>query len=285
MVVTGDMAEIQSWALFAEFVAKEAGETIRTAMKAEKNITLKSSVVDLVTETDKAVEAFIIDSLKGRYPDHKFIGEESDAAGQKAELTDAPTWIIDPIDGTTNFVHSFPYVSVSVGLAVQKELVAGIIYHVMADEMYTAIKGGGAFCNGNAIKVSQATEMAGSLVVTEVGSGRDPSRMDAFYKNLEAVLGTNAHGIRAMGSAALNMCMIARGSGDVCYEYGIHCWDMAAGYVIIREAGGFCCDPTGGSFNMMARRVIGGATESICKQLSGILTHIELEHDGRASAS
>ncbi|GAU95396.1 hypothetical protein RvY_07020 [Ramazzottius varieornatus] len=279
MPVTGSTSDIQAFALFAEFVAKEAGETIRRAIVMEKSFDLKSSVVDLVTETDKAVETFIINSLKERYPDHQFIGEESVAGGLKVSLTDAPTWIIDPIDGTTNFVHTFPYVAVSIGLSINKELVAGIIYHVMADEMYTAVVGQGAFCNGLPIKVTHATTLQGSLVITEVGAARDPLRMDCFYKNFKAVLSTNAHGIRALGSAALNLCMVAKGAGDINYEYGIHCWDVAAGSIIVREAGGYVCDPTGGDFDQMARRVVAGATKEITKELCGILSHPDLERD------
>ncbi|KAG7169960.1 Inositol monophosphatase 1-like [Homarus americanus] len=166
-------------------LVKEAGE---------KNVETKSSVVDLVTESDKAVEKLLITGLSGVFPDHKFIGEESVAAGEKCVLTDEPTWIIDPIDGTMNFVHSFPY-----------------------------------------------TYLGQALVFSEMGTSRDPEKVDTVLTNLTTLI-TKVHGCRTMGSAALHMAHVAWGVADANYTLGIHCWDIAAGYLLVKEAGGVVVD-------------------------------------------
>ncbi|KAG9347755.1 hypothetical protein JZ751_003769 [Albula glossodonta] len=138
-------------------VARKAGAVIRDALQNEVKIMCKSSSVDLVTKTDQKVEQLIIASVKEKFPDHSFIGEESVAAGQPCILTDNPTWIIDPVDGTTNFVHGFPFVAVSIGFAVKKELEFGVVYSCVEDKMYTGRKGKGAFCDGEKLQVSDQT--------------------------------------------------------------------------------------------------------------------------------
>uniref|UniRef100_A0A4X1TCU2 Inositol-1-monophosphatase n=1 Tax=Sus scrofa TaxID=9823 RepID=A0A4X1TCU2_PIG len=138
---------------YAVTLARQAGEIVREALKNEMNIMIKSSPADLVTATDEKVEKMLISSIKEKYPSHSFIGEESVAAGEKSVLTD-PTWIIDPIDGTTNFVHGFPFVAVSIGFVVNKEMEFGVVYSCMEDKMYTGRKGRGAFCDGQKLQVS-----------------------------------------------------------------------------------------------------------------------------------
>ncbi|XP_053414388.1 inositol monophosphatase 1 isoform X2 [Nycticebus coucang] len=140
---------------YAVTLARQAGEVVCEAIKNEKNVMLKSSPADLVTVTDQKVEKMLISSIKEKYPSHSFIGEESVAAGEKCVLTDNPTWIIDPIDGTTNFVHRFPFVAVSIGFVVNKKIEFGVVYSCVEDKMYTARKGKGAFCNGQKLQVSK----------------------------------------------------------------------------------------------------------------------------------
>ncbi|RCN33876.1 inositol monophosphatase family protein [Ancylostoma caninum] len=129
----------------------------------------KASDTDLVTETDQAVEKLLIEGLSAAFPDHKFIGEESTASGASIEWTDAPTWIIDPIDGTTNFVHRIPLVAICVGLAINKQLRAGIVYNPITRELYLAQVGCGAFKNGFPIHVSSTTELNRSLITASLG--------------------------------------------------------------------------------------------------------------------
>ncbi|KAJ8418767.1 hypothetical protein AAFF_G00002660 [Aldrovandia affinis] len=249
-------------------VTKEAGKMIREALKKNIHVMQKSSPVDLVTETDQKVETLIISSIKEKYPTHSFIGEESVAAGALSILTNNPTWIIDPIDGTTNFVHRFPFVSVSIGFAVNKEIEFGIVYSCIEEKMYTARKGKGAFCNGVPIKVSGQEDITNSLVLTEMGLKKDPEHFNIMMSNMQKILTIPVHGIRSPGSAAVNMCLVACGSADAYYHIGIHCWDMAGGAAIVTEAGGVIMDITGGPFDLMSRRLITASSRTIAERIA-----------------
>ncbi|XP_073879042.1 inositol monophosphatase 2 isoform X4 [Macaca fascicularis] len=138
-------------------LALRAGQIIRKALTEEKRVSTKTSAADLVTETDHLVEDLIISELRERFPSHRFIAEEAAASGAKCVLTPNPTWIIDPIDGTCNFVHRFPTVAVSIGFAVRQELEFGVIYHCTEERLYTGRRGRGAFCNGQRLRVSGET--------------------------------------------------------------------------------------------------------------------------------
>jgi len=263
----------------AEAVAREAGKMIRKAFHEEKEIETKISVADLVTKTDQQVEAMIMSTLREKFPTHSFIGEESASAGVKTEWTDNPTWIIDPIDGTTNFVHSFPYTAVSIALSVNKQIVIGIVYNVMLDNMYTAKKAQGAFCNAQTkLKVTSTTDLGKALVCAEFGSNREPDILDAKLKSMRSII-EKAHGIRSMGSAALNMCNVASGCIDAYAEYGIHAWDMAAGMLIVEEAGGIVMNTNGEPLDLMERRVLCASNKDIAQQLSACLIDIPFQRD------
>ncbi|XP_042220416.1 inositol monophosphatase 1-like isoform X2 [Homarus americanus] len=260
-------------------LVKEAGELVRDAIKKKKNVETKSSVVDLVTESDKAVEKLLITGLSGVFPDHKFIGEESVAAGEKCVLTDEPTWIIDPIDGTMNFVHSFPYTCISVALWVNKDAEVGIVYNPVLEQMFTAVKGQGAFLNDEKISASGQTDLGQALVFSEMGTSRDPEKVDTVLTNLTTLI-TKVHGIRGVGSAALSMMYVAAGWGDAFYHCGLCCWDMAAGYLIIKEAGGYLCDTQGGPFDLMRRRVLCASTQELAEKIAKLLKQYQPERDG-----
>ncbi|XP_051467106.1 inositol monophosphatase 1 [Apus apus] len=264
---------------YAVTLARKAGEIIRGALKEEISVMTKSSPVDLVTETDQKVETFIISLIKEKYPSHSFIGEESVAAGQGSILTDNPTWIIDPIDGTTNFVHRFPFVAVSIGFVVNKKIEFGIVYSCIEDKMYTARKGKGAFCNGQKLQVSGQEDITKSLLVTELGSNRDPETIKIILSNMERLLSIPIHGIRAVGTAAVNMCLVATGGADAYYEMGIHCWDMAGAGIIITEAGGVLLDVSGGPFDLMSRRIIAASSRAIGERIAKALQIIPLKRD------
>uniref|UniRef100_A0A8V0XPK2 Inositol-1-monophosphatase n=1 Tax=Gallus gallus TaxID=9031 RepID=A0A8V0XPK2_CHICK len=208
-----------------------------------------------------------------------FIGEESVAAGEGSILTDNPTWIIDPIDGTTNFVHRFPFVAVSIGFVVNKKIEFGIVYSCVEDKMYTARKGKGAFCNGQKLKVSGQEDITKSLLVTELGSNRDPETIKIVLSNMERLLSIPIHGIRAVGTAAVNMCLVAAGGADAYYEMGIHCWDMAGAGIIITEAGGVLLDVSGGPFDLMSRRIIAASSRPIAERIAKALQIIPLKRD------
>ncbi|XP_028290181.1 inositol monophosphatase 2 [Gouania willdenowi] len=260
-------------------VTKKAGKMIREALQKDISVMQKSSPTDLVTETDQKVEQLIISSIKEKYPTHSFIGEESVAAGAPSILTDHPTWIIDPIDGTTNFVHRFSFVSVSIGFTVKKEIEFGIVYSCIEDKMYTARKGKGAFCNGAPIKVSKQEDISQSLVLTEMGYKKDPVTFQTMLANIRAILTIPVHGIRSPGSAAINMCLVACGSADAYYHMGIHCWDMAGGVAVITEAGGVIMDIMGGPFDLMSRRLIVASSRAIAERIAKEITVFDVGRD------
>lgn len=264
---------------YAVILARQAGEMIREALKNEMNVMIKSSPADLVTVTDQKVEKMLMSSIKEKYPYHSFIGEESVAAGEKTVFTEQPTWIIDPIDGTTNFVHRFPFVAVSIGFVVNKEMEFGVVYSCVEDKMYTGRKGKGAFCNGQKLQVSQQEDINKSLLVTELGSSRKPETLRIVLSNMERLCSIPIHGIRSVGTAAVNMCLVATGGADAYYEMGIHCWDMAGAGIIVMEAGGVLLDVTGGPFDLMSRRIIAASNIALAERIAKELEIIPLQRD------
>lgn len=236
---------------------RDAGELIRKAWDRARTIEHKGAV-DLVTETDKECEALVLGQLKEAFPSHRFIGEEETAAmGFIPELTDEPTWLVDPVDGTTNFVHRFPFCCVSIALAVNSKVVVGVVYNPILDELFHAKDKAGAFLNGRAIHCSEATDLKSSIFITELGTRRDKEYMDAVFSRMK-MLAEHTRGMRSCGSCALNLCSVACGRADAYYEIGLGGpWDMAAGSKILEEAGGVVSDPTGSPLSIMSRRVLG----------------------------
>ncbi|XP_071558249.1 inositol monophosphatase 2-like isoform X3 [Temnothorax nylanderi] len=232
---------------FAKELTLRAGKRLKCSFEDEKVVYNKDmgyGYMDFVTEYDHKIEKILIDGLSREFPDHKIIAEETIGTGEMPELTDAPTWIIDPIDGTHNFIHLFPHFCISVGLTVRKELALGIIYNPSNSELYTAIKGKGAFLNGKSIHTSKVTELKKALIMLEpyiwkIGLVEDKNTqipaMDALVKA--------THITRCIGSAALHLAYIARGAADCFYlDTHLKAWDVAAGTLILREAGGTVID-------------------------------------------
>ncbi|XP_061150639.1 inositol monophosphatase 1 [Syngnathus typhle] len=266
-------------------VARKAGQVVRDAVGGvqKEAVMVKSSSIDLVTETDQKVEKLIIESIKEKFPTHCFIGEESVAAGEVCLLSDSPTWIIDPIDGTTNFVHTFPYVAVSIGFSVNKQVEFGVVYSCLRDEMYTARRGKGAFCDGRPLQVSQQQDIRQALVATEFGSNRDPPAVDKMFSSLKRVLSIPVHGVRGAGSAAINLCLVASGCVEAYYEIGIHVWDIAAGLLIVSEAGGVLMDVKGGPLDLMSRRILAANNRRVAERLSKEIDDFSVRRDDDAS--
>ncbi|XP_029686811.1 inositol monophosphatase 1-like isoform X1 [Takifugu rubripes] len=244
-------------------------QVVREALLEDRMVMVKSSSVDLVTQTDQKVEQLIIQSVKEKFPTHRFIGEESVAAGEPCVLSDEPTWIIDPIDGTTNFVHRFPFVAVSIGFSVNKQVEFGVVYSCLEDKMFTARRGRGSFCNGDPLQVSDQKAIKQSIIATEFGSDRDPEVVDKIFSSLRNILCIPVHGIRSAGTAAINMCLVASGCVEAYYEIGMHVWDLAAASLIVSEAGGVLMDVEGGPFDLMSRRVIAANNRTIAERISG----------------
>lgn len=260
-------------------LALRAGQIIKKALTEEKCVSTKTSAADLVTETDHLVEDLIISELRKKFPSHRFIAEESTAAGEKCVLTDSPTWIIDPIDGTCNFVHRFPTVAVSIGFAVNQELEFGVIYHCTEERLYTGRRGQGAFCNERRLRVSRETDLSKALVLTEIGPKRDPDTLKLFFSNMERLLHAKAHGVRVIGSSTLALCHLASGAADAYYQFGLHCWDLAAATVIIREAGGIVIDTSGGPLDLMSCRVVAAGTREMAMLIAQALQTINYGRD------
>ena len=230
---------------------KEAGEFIREQRKIfSQHVVEYKGFNDLVSYVDKSAEQLLVDRLRNILPEAGFITEENtaSAAGESYQ------WIIDPLDGTTNFVHGIPCFCVSVALAHNNKVVAGIIYEINLDECFYAWKGGGAWLNGDLIKVSPAKELKKSLIAT----GFPYTNFDRLKEYMEVFdyCMHHTHGIRRLGSAAVDMAYVACGRFEGFYEYGLNAWDIAAGIIIIKEAGGKVSDFSGGDNYLFGKEII-----------------------------
>ncbi len=220
-------------------IAKEAGEVIRNGFGENLQIEFKTGDNNIVTNIDKAAEKIILDFIKTEYPHHSIIAEESGTKDKSSEYT----WVIDPLDGTTNFAHGLPIFAVSIGVQKNDETIAGVIYDVMNDTIYAAEKGGGAFVNNEKISVTKNEVLSESLVVT--GFPYD------IKKDLEKTIRVftklliETRGVRRLGSAAMDMCYVASGVFDAFWESGLKPWDVCAGLLLVEEAGGKTSDFTG----------------------------------------
>ncbi|XP_047358035.1 inositol monophosphatase 2-like [Vespa velutina] len=254
----------------------ESGKVIREAIdRSNKKIETKAADWDLVTEYDRKVEKILIDNLTKEFPKHKFIGEETVSITKSIpELTDAPTWIIDPIDGTTNFVHSFPFTCISIALSVNKELQLGIVYNPALEQLFTAKKGHGAFLNGKPIKCSNIKDLEHSLLCLEASFAAIEDIRDIVFGRLEAFV-TVAHGIRTMGSAALSLCYVAMGAIEGYHSDNLMPWDIAAGVLIIQEAGGTVIDTNGGELKIIAPKIVAVGNTKLGNDLVKLIKHAD----------
>lgn len=205
--------------------------------------------LDPVTEVDRASEQAIVDLLTAHRPDDGLLGEEGSSRASAGRR-----WIVDPLDGTVNFVHGIPHVGVSVALYDADEPLVGVIHDPIRDEVFAAEQGAGASCNGVPITVSDTTEMHRSVVVT--GFPYDHDRFAAAYGRTVAAVLAEVNGIRRLGSAALDFGWLAAGRFDGFWEYSLGAWDMAAGAVIVTEAGGIITDARGGRFTPESRHFV-----------------------------
>jgi len=219
--------------------ARRAGAVISRASRDVDAITVTTKrQSDFVTEVDRAAEAAAIDVLAKAYPDHAILAEESGASGSSEY-----TWIIDPLDGTTNFIHGFPQYAVSIALRHRSILAQAVIFDPTRNELFTASRGRGAFLNDRRIRVAKRTRMSEALI----GTGfpyRELAHLDAYVRMFRAVVAATA-GIRRAGAASLDLAYVAAGRLDGFWEIGLSPWDMAAGCLLIREAGGLVSDLDG----------------------------------------
>lgn len=221
----------------------------------------------LVSEADKESEVTIINHLKSHFPDMEFLGEESSYAGIKPDKKrggEKGRWILDPLDGTTNFVHSFPIFCISLGLEINEEMQVAIIDVPVLGETYTAIKGQGAFVNGRPIHVSQQTELKKSFLAT--GFFNEDETILSEQLKIFSKLVRSSRAIRRPGAAAYDLCMVAKGVFDGYWERGLKPWDSAAGLLLVREAGGEVLDYQGNEYHPYLETIVAG-NKNVAHQL------------------
>jgi myo-inositol-1(or 4)-monophosphatase len=220
--------------------ARRAGSIInRAALGGDALVVRTKRANDFVTQVDRAAEEAIIDIVRKAYPDHGFVAEESGSASPEAEYR----WIIDPLDGTTNFIHGFPQYGVSIGIEHRGALAHAVVYDPVKNELFTASKGRGAFLNDRRVRVSKCARLQEALV----GTGfpfKEVSRLDVYTRQLARFMQTSA-GVRRAGAASLDLAYVACGRLDAFWELGLAPWDMAAGALLIQEAGGLVADLNG----------------------------------------
>ncbi|MEN8192458.1 MAG: inositol monophosphatase family protein [Bacteroidota bacterium] len=213
-------------------ISKEAGEIIREGFGKKLTLEFKSTATDFVTNIDKAAEQKIIEFIHKEYPTHNILAEESGKSNGNSDYT----WVVDPLDGTMNFAHGLPIFSVSIGVMKKDEIIAGVIYDVMNDVIYSSEKGSGAYQNDRKIAVSDVNQLNKSLLVTGFPYNISENPKNAFEKFTSFL--KEARGVRRLGSAAIDCCYIAAGAFDGFWEVTLNAWDICAGQLLIEEAGG-----------------------------------------------
>jgi myo-inositol-1(or 4)-monophosphatase len=233
--------------------ARRAASIINRAARDVEGLTVTAKRQnDFVTEIDRAAEAAIIEVLKKAYPDHAILAEESGASGESDYV-----WIIDPLDGTTNFIHGFPHYAVSIGLQHRGAITQAVIFDPVRNELFTASKGRGAFLNDRRIRVSRRTRLDGALI----GTGfpfRQLEHLPMYLRSFQSITERTA-GIRRAGAATLDLAYVAAGRLDGFWEIGLAPWDIAAGALLILEAGGLIADFDGEATYMNTGHVVCGA--------------------------
>ncbi len=235
----------------AHTAAREAGNRLMELLGTAA-VSHKGATHNLVTQADLEAEQIITDSIRSEFPDHKFLLEEGQSTGSSG---DEHLWIVDPLDATNNFAHGIPHFCVSIAYAIKGEIQAGVVFDPTRNELFHAIKGGGAFLNDKPIHVTSTTRLEECIV----GTGFYYDRGAMMKKTLDSIhelFSRNVRGIRRMGSAAIDLSWVACGRFDAFFEYKLEPWDYAAGKLLIEEAGGKCTDRTGNALEIDSRSVI-----------------------------
>lgn len=233
-------------------IATSAGPLFLEGYTQAKTISYKSAV-DLVTDYDVKIELYLKDKLAAAFPEHTLVGEETSEGITHPDMA----IYIDPIDGTTNFVHGIPFCAISIGIWEGGEPLAGVVYNPVLDELFYAEKGKGAYCNGEPLHVSEAETLEKSLIATgfpytKIEQGED---FHWVMKSMESIL-PYTRDIRRLGSAALDLCYVARGTFEGYYEINLKPWDVAAGIMMIKEAGGSVSRSDGGTYTLDERVIV-----------------------------
>lgn len=235
--------------VYAMEISQEAGKMLLKSLGEELKIKYKKgNERNLVTEVDQKIENFLIQKIKERYPNHHILTEES---GEHGSHETGFQWIIDPIDGTTNFSHGYPFFAISIGLKKNDSMVAGVVHAPLLREMYSAEKGKGAFLNDKRISVSAVKSLKKSMLATGFGSEHRLDNMPYFIR-----FHKEAQAVRRAGSAALDLCHVAAGRLDAYWEFGLQPWDIAAGILIVEEAGGKVTNVKGGPVDLAKGEIV-----------------------------
>lgn len=245
--------------------ARAAGDTIVREMDRVSDISIDiKGKNDFVTEVDRQAEYIIIETIKKAYPDHAFLGEETGKSGDSDYL-----WIIDPLDGTTNFLHGIPHFAISIALQHKGRLDQAVIYDPVKQELFTASQGKGAQLNNKKIRVSSQKTLEGALLATGFPF-REEQEVDKFIKSFKALFPKIA-GIRRAGVASLDLAYVACGRFDGYWEYSLKPWDIAAGVLIVQEAGGISSEISGG-VDFMENGNIMSANPKMIKSMLKVLS-------------
>lgn len=253
--------------------ARSAGLIIDRAFRDAEIIPVENKAInDYVTAVDRAAETAIISEISAIHPTHRFIGEESGMHGpENADYE----WIIDPLDGTTNFVRGIPQFAVSIACRYQGKLEHAVVYDPIKREEFCASRGQGATLNGKEIRVSAARSLTGSLLVTGIPFSKETvQHIDAYHALCKALLQHNTAGIRRPGAASLDLAYLAAGRYDGFWEMNLRPWDIAAGVLLIREAGGHVSDLNGGETYMLKGNLLCGNPEVYREMLPHVKQHL-----------
>jgi len=255
--------------------ARKAGAIInRASLDIDRVRISRKDRNDFVTEVDEACERVIIETLTQAYPSHGFLGEESGLTGASAASKASEyVWVIDPLDGTTNFIHGMPVYCVSIGLLHKGQVTQAVVYDPSRDELFVASKGKGAFLNDRRIRVSKQDRLEGALVGTGFPFKRQ-AQID-LYLSMFKEISEKAAGLRRPGAAAIDLAYVAAGRYDAFFEMGLMPWDAAAGSLLITEAGGFVGNFKGESDYLFAENILAG-TPKVFAQMVGVLSGYSL---------
>jgi myo-inositol-1(or 4)-monophosphatase len=250
--------------------AAHAGADVLRAWSGRFTVSEKSKA-NLVTEADRESQKVIYNIIKSQFPDHGFLGEEEGLDEQAKWSEEAPgaRWIVDPLDGTTNYVHGFPYYAVTIGLEIAGELVVGLVYDLTRDDMYTAVKGQGARCNERTIRVSNIRSLDQALVMASMPPAPTPDD-PALTRFLKVF--SEAQSVQRTGSAALNLAYVACGRADGFWSTSLKPWDMAGGALLVTEAGGIVTDLYNKPFSQHQPTIACSPTASLHQEMLGIIS-------------
>jgi myo-inositol-1(or 4)-monophosphatase len=251
-------------------IARESGALLANFFERRVPFELKGDF-DLVTEADRASEKLVVERLRSHFPSHGIVAEEGGGHESPSEFR----WYVDPLDGTTNFAHGFPMFNITLGLERAGEIIAGVVYDPIRGEMFTAERGSGAWLNNRRLHVSKATRLADSLASTGFPSRKRHANVNIHFYHQMAM---SSHGVRRTGSAAIDLAYVASGRLDAFWEFGLNPWDMAAGILLVSEAGGRVSDMNGALHAIPGSRHILADNGTIHEEILGLFGEIFRGH-------